>query len=189
MMLLKNKNVNGRTINAPQANGRWDTKNVCLILSGLSLLVTYICASTAYTPIFGGFLRIIGWLFFLISIALLMPVIRFVIKYKLINQPSLTELLHSSSFDQWLISEGLFSQNMSDSSKYQLPIVKGSNYLIKIQVIGGIVSKLKSDNTTQSLQAWLNNQGFECYIKNSYVKNGWIYYVLGDDLKRDQLRY
>ncbi|MCC4325217.1 hypothetical protein LMB33_00735 [Limosilactobacillus reuteri] len=188
-MLLKNKNVNGRTINAPQANGRWDTKNVCLILSGLSLLVTYICASTAYTPIFGGFLRIIGWLFFLISIALLMPVIRFVIKYKLINQPSLTELLHSSSFDQWLIGEGIFALDMSDSTKYHLPMVNGTNHLIKIQVIGGIVNKLKSDNTTQSLQAWLNNQGFRVYIKNKYVKDGWIFYILGDDLKRDQLRY
>lgn len=188
-MLSKNKNANGRIVSAPRANGQWDIKIVCAILSGLALLVTYVCAQTADTPIFGGFLRIIGWLFFLIAIALLMPVIRFAIKNKLINQLSLSEAIHSSSFDQWLISEGLYNLDMSDSTKYHLPIVKGTNHLIKIQVIGGIFNKLKSDNTVHSLQAWLNNQGLQVYVKNKYIKNGWFYYVLGDDLKHDQLRY
>lgn len=188
-MLHNDKNVNGRTVHAPRTYGQWDIKIVCAILSGLALLVTYVCAQTADTPIFGGLLRVVGWLFFLIAIALAIPIISFVLRSKLINQLSLTEAIHSNSFDQWLIGEGIFAPDMSDSTKYHLPIVKGTNHLIKIQVIGGIVNKLKSDNTTQSLQAWLNNQGFECYIKNSYVKNGWIYYVLGDDLKRDQLRY
>ena len=189
MMLQKNKNVNGRIVNAPRTNGQWDVKIICAILSGLALLVTYVCANTADTPIFGGFLRVIGWLFFLIAVALAMPIICFVIKHKLINQPSLTEAVHSSSFDQWLISEGLFAQSMSDSTKYHLPIVNGSNHLIRVQVIGGTVNQLKSDNTVESLQAWLNNQEFQVYIKNKYIKNGWFYYVLGDDLKHDQLRY
>lgn len=189
MMMKQNKNVNGRTINAPQANGRWDTKNVCLILSGLALLIAYIGFSMANTPIFGGFLRIIGGIFSLLAMALLTPIISFAIKNKLINQQSLSEAIHSSSFDQWLIGEGIFALDISDSTKYHLPMVNGTNHLIKIQVIGGIVNKLKSDNTTQSLQAWLNNQGFRVYIKNKYVKDGWIFYILGDDLKRDQLRY
>lgn len=189
MMMKQNKNVNGRTINAPQANGRWDTKNVCLILSGLALLIAYIGFSMANTPIFGGFLRIIGGIFSLLAMALLTPIISFAIKNKLINQQSLTEAVHSSSFDQWLISEGIFTQSMSDSTKYHLPIVNGSNHLIRVQVIGGTVNQLKSDSTVESLQAWLNNQEFQVYIKNKYIKNGWFYYVLGDDLKHDQLRY
>lgn len=94
-MLQKNKNVNGRIVSAPRIHGQWDYKTICAILSGLALLITYVCFNTADTPIFGGFLRVVGWLFFLIAIALLTPIINSLFKSKLINQLSLTEVIHS----------------------------------------------------------------------------------------------
>lgn len=97
--------------------------------------------------------------------------------------------------DSPLMKEFLFQAKATAPDPYdpryqQFPSVKETTKGLKIEAIGNLRSWLISDNFRDSLESFLNNQGYNVSIQNAqYHSDGWVYYTLIHGIKSDRLRF
>lgn len=187
--MIFDKKQNSRSTRKPVSGGNWSIQTICIILSLLALFTAYIAFAESETPIFGGFLRIIRIILLLVGIGFLSPIILKIIHSHQSSKKSIDRAIQSEAFDQWLYSEQLYGNDKDNLSKYYLPNVRYEHHAIMIQAIGRITTRLQSEDIINSLNAWLANQGCKEFVLNNYYKNGWVHFVLGDDLDKDRLHY
>lgn len=72
----------------------------------------------------------------------------------------------------------------------QFPKVEQTKTGLRIEAIGNLRSWLLSDNFRDSLESFLNQNGYDVSIQNAnYRQDGYIYYMLIKGIKSDRLRF
>lgn len=99
-------------------------------------------------------------------------------------------IVDSPKMKDFLFQSKAIAPDPYDPRYQQFPKVEQTKDGLRIEVIGNLRSWLLSDNFRDSLESFLNNQGYNVSIQNAqYHSNGWVYYTLIRGIKSDRLRF
>ncbi len=99
-------------------------------------------------------------------------------------------IVNSPVMKDFLFQAKAIAPDPYDPRYQQFPKVEQTKDGLRIEVIGNLRSWLLSDNFRDSLESFLNNQGYNVSIQNAqYHSNGWVYYTLIRGIKSDRLRF
>lgn len=110
------------------------------------------------------------------------------------NKTSGSELdllfLRSSKMKDFLFQSKAVAPDPYDPRYQQLPLVDQTESGLKIEAIGNLRGWLISENFRDSLESFLNRNGYDVSIQNAhYRQDGWVYYSLIKGIKSDRLRF
>lgn len=100
------------------------------------------------------------------------------------------DIVESSLMRDFLFQAQAVAPDPYDPRYQQFPQVIQTKNGLKIEAIGKLRSWLISDNFRDSLESFLNSQGYNVSIQNAqYHSDGWVYYTLINGIKSDRLRF
>ncbi|MFT8878345.1 MAG: hypothetical protein ABF913_02095 [Oenococcus sp.] len=161
-------------------------------LSGMALvlLASVLTFSTKQLPVIpnvkvNAFLLTVNhWLFITGLILGIFALICWLIP-KIISKYHPDYLLYHHRLDNFLYSVGVTSP-IGDEDSVQYPNVKRTSDGFKIEAIANTQDKLLTLN--DALSNLLARNGSKLRVSESYVRDGWVCYVLETDFRHDQLK-
>lgn len=177
---------------APQQGGNWDPATVLpivgigIILAGIVLRVM---ANTTQLELLAKFILLISNLVLLLGILFIPFIIIFFVNLGKERSKGALSCLFSKSFKDLLIQTGLYTIDVSDLLKVELPRVRLCEDGFELSVIGGLKTKLLSDETIGNFNAFLSLNNSNRVVERSYYQDGWVRYVVRRNSLSDRLKF
>lgn len=178
----------------PQPGGNWDPWLTIFVVSAtitlLGIIMITVLANSSLALI-NNLIRGMGMLVLgvgIIGLAITTP--HYVNQY-LNHQPKASPLscLKSREFDDFLVENGLYLKNASDSTKIDLPICQITQEGFKLSAIGNLRAALLSDETLENINSFLALNHVNKRVTESYYQRGWVNYVIRSDIRLDRLSF
>lgn len=177
---------------APQKGGNWDPATVLpivgigIILAGIVLRVM---AYTTQLEILAKFMLLMSNLVLLVGICFIPVIILFIAKLSKNGNKGELSCLFSKSFNNLLFQTGLYTIDASDLLRVELPRVRLCEDGFELTVIGGLKTKLLSDETIGNFNAFLSLNNSNRVVERSYYQDGWVRYVVRRNSLSDRLKF
>lgn len=178
---------------APRQGGNWDpwlTNTVIsatIVVMGL-LMITVV--GNSGLELIDQLTRWFGFVVLMIGLIGLVVMAPYWINYylKKSNKTTTLSCLFSRKFENFLVENKLYVNNASNSSKIDLPLCELTKDGFRLSSIGNLRKTLLSDDTIDNLNSFLDLNGANRWIVESYYQRGWVNYRVRKDIVKDRLR-